>query len=51
MTEQDLKSLNQPGAPERLLDAAVALFTRKGYHATSVREICETAGVTKPVLY
>jgi len=51
MTEQDLKSLTQPGAPERLLEAAVALFTRKGYHATSVREICEAAGVTKPVLY
>lgn len=51
MTEQDLKSLTQPGVPERLLEAAVALFTRKGYHATSVREICEAAGVTKPVLY
>jgi len=31
--------------------AAIDLFCEKGYHATSVREIVERAGVTKPVLY
>jgi AcrR family transcriptional regulator len=36
---------------ERLLAAALELFTRKGYSATSVREIVAAAGVTKPVLY
>ncbi len=36
---------------KRLLAAALELFTRKGYAATSVREIVEVAGVTKPVLY
>lgn len=36
---------------DRLLDAAIGLFARKGYHATSVREIVAAAGVTKPVLY
>lgn len=36
---------------ERLIRAATGLFTRKGYAATSVREIVEAAGVTKPVLY
>ncbi len=36
---------------DRLLEAAISLFARKGYHATSVREIVEAAGVTKPVLY
>lgn len=36
---------------DRLLEAAIGLFARKGYHATSVREIVEAAGVTKPVLY
>ena len=36
---------------ERLATAAIDLFTRKGYAATSVREIVESAGVTKPVLY
>ncbi|HOX27206.1 MAG TPA: TetR/AcrR family transcriptional regulator [Candidatus Krumholzibacteria bacterium] len=38
-------------ARDLLLAAAIALFARKGYHATSVREIVEAAGVTKPVLY
>lgn len=37
--------------PERLLAAALQLFTTSGYAATSVREIVEAAGVTKPVLY
>ena len=40
-----------PVARERLLKAAIRLFTQKGYAATSVREIVEGAGVTKPVLY
>ncbi len=31
--------------------AALDQFTRRGYAATSVRELCEAAGVTKPVLY
>lgn len=33
------------------MDAAVLLFTTRGYAATSVREIVEMAGVTKPALY
>lgn len=36
---------------ERLLATAVDLFTRRGYAATSVREIVEGARVTKPALY
>jgi AcrR family transcriptional regulator len=31
--------------------AATALFAEQGYAATSTREICERAGITKPVLY
>ncbi len=45
---------NQTGdvkARERLLHAAVELFARKGYAATSVNEIVRAAGVTKPILY
>lgn len=38
-------------ARQRLLDAALQLFSSKGYAATSVRELVEAAGVTKPVLY
>ena len=36
---------------QRLLAAAIQLFTERGYTATSVREIVERAGVTKPALY
>ncbi len=35
----------------RLLSGATSLFASKGYAATTVREIVERAGVTKPVLY
>lgn len=32
-------------------EAAIELFAEKGFAATSTREICERAEVTKPVLY
>ncbi len=35
----------------RLMTAAIGLFARRGYAATTVREIVAAAGVTKPVLY
>lgn len=35
----------------RLLESATALFNARGYAATTVREIVQAAGVTKPVLY
>ncbi len=38
-------------ARERLLTAALGLFTIKGYAATTVREIVAAAGVSKPALY
>jgi TetR/AcrR family transcriptional regulator len=34
-----------------LMKVATSLFAEKGYAGTSVREIVEKAGVTKPVLY
>ncbi len=36
---------------DKLMRAALKLFTQKGYSATTVRELVEVAGVTKPVLY
>ena len=35
----------------RILQNALQLFSSKGYEATSVREICEASGLTKPALY
>ncbi len=34
-----------------LLEAALAAFSENGYHATSMDDIAERAGVSKPVLY
>ncbi|MCX8065735.1 MAG: TetR/AcrR family transcriptional regulator [Candidatus Hydrogenedentes bacterium] len=36
---------------ERLMRSALRLFSEKGYEGTSIREIIEEAGVTRPVLY
>jgi AcrR family transcriptional regulator len=36
---------------DRILQSALDLFSSKGYDATSVREICAAAGITKPTLY
>ena len=41
----------QGTSAERILSTALDLFAVKGYDATSVREICEAAGITKPTLY
>jgi AcrR family transcriptional regulator len=41
----------EPNTRERLLETATELFSEKGYAGTSVREIVDRAGVSKPVLY
>ena len=41
----------EPNTREKLLETATALFAEKGYAGTSVREIVDRAGVSKPVLY
>ncbi|GFO53097.1 TetR family transcriptional regulator [Geomonas sp. Red276] len=51
MTTATTQAEPETGAKERLLNAALTLFNEKGYAASSVREIVEAAGVTKPVLY
>ena len=45
-----------PAAPvlprrEQLLQVALQTFAANGYHETSMNEVAEAAGVTKPVLY
>lgn len=46
-------SLRLPAAARRdqILDIAVEVFARAGFHATSMNDVAEAAGVTKPVLY
>jgi AcrR family transcriptional regulator len=41
----------EPGARERLVIAAVDLFTEQGYDATTVAQIAERAGVTRSTLF
>src|SRR3984957_9265794 len=41
----------EPGARERLVVAAVDLFTELGYDATTVAQIAERAGVTKSTFF
>lgn len=41
----------EPGARERLVLAAVDLFTEQGYDATTVAQITERAGVTKSTFF
>lgn len=37
--------------PDVVLDAALTLFARRGYHGTALSEIAETLGVRTPSLY
>jgi AcrR family transcriptional regulator len=41
----------EPNTPERLVRAALDLFTEQGYDATTVSEIAERAGVTKMTFF
>jgi AcrR family transcriptional regulator len=41
----------EPGARERLVVAAVDLFTEQGYDATTVAQIVDRAGVTKSTFF
>ncbi len=36
---------------EQLLEVSVVVFAREGYHNTSMNDVADAAGVTKPVLY
>lgn len=39
------------GSREAILKAAMRIFAEKGYAGGSTREICQAAGVTRPMLY
>ncbi len=36
---------------KQILDAAVTVFARRGYHATTVDDVAEAAGISKPMVY
>ena len=51
MKTVDVKRRRTSPARDSIRGAAIQLFSEKGYAATSTREICQRARVTKPVLY
>lgn len=46
-----MEEMPRPGRREEMLEAAVALFSRKGYHATTVRDIADEVGMQSGSLY
>lgn len=56
MTEQQERGTRARRLPravreQQILDAAVAVFSANGYHAASMDEIADAAGVSKPMVY
>ena len=45
------KRLPRAVRERQMLDSAVSVFSRRGYHAASMDEIAEDAGVSKPMVY
>ena len=43
--------LTAPARREQILDVALEVFARSGFHGSSMNDVAEAAGVTKPVLY
>jgi AcrR family transcriptional regulator len=49
--QQRSRRLPREVRERQILDAAVEVFSTHGYHAASMDEIAETAGVSKPMVY
>jgi AcrR family transcriptional regulator len=45
------KRLPRAVREQQMLDAAVSVFSRRGYHMASMDEIAEAAGISKPMVY
>ena len=45
------KRLPREVRERQMLDAAVAVFSRRGFHLASMEDIAEVAGVSKPMIY
>jgi AcrR family transcriptional regulator len=49
--EPSFRRLPRAVREQQMLDAAVAVFSRRGYHGAGVDEIAEAAGISKPMVY
>jgi AcrR family transcriptional regulator len=43
--------LPRPVRQRQIVDAAVAVFARRGFHLTTVDDVAEAAGISKPMVY
>jgi AcrR family transcriptional regulator len=50
-TTPTFKRLPRAVREQQMLDSAVKVFSRRGYHAASMDEIAEDAGISKPMVY
>ncbi|GAB3151222.1 TetR/AcrR family transcriptional regulator [Micromonospora sonneratiae] len=50
-TTPTFKRLPRAVREQQMLDAAVKVFSRRGFHAASMDEIAEDAGISKPMVY
>jgi AcrR family transcriptional regulator len=50
-TPPAFKRLPRAVREQQMLDAAVRVFSARGYHAASMDEIAEQAGISKPMVY
>jgi AcrR family transcriptional regulator len=45
------RRLPRPVREQQMLDAAIEVFSRRGYRVASMDEIAEAAGISKPMIY
>ncbi len=50
-TSPTFKRLPRAVREQQMLDAAVQVFSRRGFHAAGMDEIAELAGISKPMVY
>jgi AcrR family transcriptional regulator len=50
-TPPTFKRLPRAVREQQMLDAAVKVFSRRGFHAASMDEIAEDADISKPMVY
>jgi AcrR family transcriptional regulator len=50
-TSPTFKRLPRAIREQQMLDAAVRVFSRRGFHAASMDEVADEAGISKPMVY
>jgi AcrR family transcriptional regulator len=51
MVASSFRRLPRAVREQQMLDAAVRVFSRRGFHAASMDEVAEEAGISKPMVY